>query len=117
MLDGLHDKSRLDVGQRVQPPEHFEHKPLVVLHIGAVHFEQIVERPTDVIAFGHFGDVAHKLGKVVGNGIIDPLQFDGTKHDKALIEFFGIEDGDIALDVATALQAADALVDGGWWKD
>lgn len=75
--------------------KHIEHKLLVVFHIGGVDFQQVVEAAADIVAFGHFRYALHNLGEFGGDVAVQLPHLDVAEHHKALVEFGGIEYGDV----------------------
>lgn len=85
--------------------KHIEHKLLVVFHIGGVDFQQVVEAAADIVAFGHFRYALHNLGEFGGDVAVQLPHLDVAEHHKALVEFGGVEYGDVFLDIASAFHS------------
>lgn len=93
--------------------EDVQHKLLVILHVGSVDFQQVVETAGDVVAFRHFGDVSDNVAELVGYFAVDAFHLDVAEHHESLVKFVGIDDGDVFFDVSFAFQPLQAFKDGG----
>ena len=75
-------------------------------------FQEIVALARDVVALCHFGYVGYRGGKLRGNLVADALHLHGAEDEETLVEFLGIEHGNVAVDDALALQPLHSLEHG-----
>lgn len=78
-----------------------------------MNFEQVVEASADVVAFGNFGDFADDSCEVGCYFAVYASHFDVAEHDETLVEFFGVEYGDVFLDVSVAFETFQTFEHGG----
>ena len=94
------------------PADDVQQELLVIFHVGSLDAEQIVETSRNVIAFSHFGHLLHHVCEGLGQFAAEPAQFYRTEYRKALVQFLGIEDGGVLLDVSQPFQPLDPLGGG-----
>ena len=68
-------------------------------------FQQIIVTAGNVIALRHLRNVLNDTGELHGYVFIHPAQFDITEYHKSLIQFVGIQHGNVLLDVSFPLQS------------
>ena len=49
----------------VNPSQDIQYKFLIMLHVGSMNFQQIIESARNIIALRHFGNVADDTGIVI----------------------------------------------------
>lgn len=65
VFDFLHDEDTLDAGDILMSADNVEQELLVVLHVGCLDAQQIVETARYVVTFCHLSDVFNHVGELV----------------------------------------------------
>ena len=79
MLDFLHDESTLERRYIVVSAKHIEQETLIILHIGRLYAQQIIEAPRYVVALRHLRYSPHHFRKPVGTLRVELAQLDAAK--------------------------------------
>ena len=110
-LDRIHHEGALDGAQTLDRAQHIYAEFVVILHVGRVDFQQIVELPGNIVTFRDFGDVLDALHEVVRDVLAHPAEFHAAEDEESLAQLRGVQDGGIALDDAGGFQPADPVED------
>ena len=116
VLDFFHDEGAFEGAEHGEGAEYVEQELLVVFHVGAMYAQHVVEPAGYVVTFGDFVDVHYGLAELTGCLCVEGGELYAAVHDESFVESLGIQYGDVAADVAVALEASDALVCGGGAK-
>ena len=100
MFDDVHDENTFEGSQIFDAAQHIQDETLVVFHVGSMNLQQVIETARYVVAFGDLRNIGDDPGKFGGYIVIYPLQLDFTKDHKTLVQFIGIQYGDVLLDIA-----------------
>lgn len=109
MLEFVHDEDALYGGYVGKPGEHVEQEALVVFHVGGKNLEEKIVGSADVVALGHFWNALHRGAEAIHYFGTQPLHLYGAENGEAPVELFSVDDGDIAVNEAFALQTPYAL--------
>lgn len=110
MLHLLHDEGAFEATDVVVAANDVEEKTLIMLHIGRLDAQKVVERAADVVAFRYLGNLLYHFGESNGHLAIQTAELDAAEDGKALVELAGVEDGGVLADEAEALQTLHAFV-------
>ena len=105
MFNDVHDENTFEGSQIFDAAQHIQDETLVVFHVGSMNLQQVIETARYVVAFGDFRNIGDDPGKFGGYIVIYPLQLDFTKDHKTLVQFIGIQYGDVLLDIAVRFQS------------
>lgn len=108
-LDRIHYEGTLDGAQALDGSQYVDAELIVVLHVGGIDLQQIVEFSGNIVAFGHFGDVLHPGHKVVGDFLAHTPQFNAAEYNESLSQLGGIEYGGIPFYDAGRLHPVHAV--------
>ncbi len=98
----------------VEGAEGFEDELLVVGHGAGVDFEHVVVVAGGVETFDDFVDFHDDGGELAGEFLAVVFEADVAEDHDAVAGFDGVDDGDVALDIAFAFEAFLALEGGRW---
>lgn len=110
MLHFFHDEGGLEGGYVLMSAYNVEEELLIVLHVGRLYAQEIVEGAADVVALRHLWYLTNHLGKGVGMFAVKATKLDAAEHRKAFVQLSGIKDSCILFDEAKAFKALHALV-------
>lgn len=91
----FHDEGALKGGNVLVVAYDVEQKLLVILHVGSLDAQQVVEAAGYIIAFGYFGNVAHHCGEGYGSLAVKATELDAAEDGEAFIELLGVKDGGV----------------------